>query len=73
MSAKLRLDILRNLAARADGATTEEKAALLDEMLNGNALRLFKDSEDRAHGTPTQQVEHKGGVNLIMHKDADDL
>lgn len=23
-------------------------------------LRLFKDSEDRAHGTPRQSVEHSG-------------
>lgn len=27
------------------------------EFLNSDALRLFKDSEDRAHGTPRQSVD----------------
>jgi len=31
-----------------------------DEIVNSDALRLFKDSEDRAHGTPRQSVEHTG-------------
>lgn len=28
------------------------------QYLKPEALKLFKDSEDRAHGTPTQQVDH---------------
>ena len=31
------------------------------EMLNSDALRLFKDSEDRAHGTPKATTEIGGG------------
>lgn len=30
------------------------------ELLNGDALRLFKDSEDRAHGTPKATTEMTG-------------
>ncbi len=30
------------------------------EMLDANALKLFKDSEDRAHGTPKSTNEHSG-------------
>lgn len=32
-----------------------------DELLTGDALRLFKDSEDRAHGTP-KAVTEVGGI-----------
>lgn len=28
------------------------------DVVEANALRLFKDSEDRAHGTPKQAVDH---------------
>lgn len=39
----------------------------LDAITSDN-LRLFKDSEDRAHGTPKQSVEHggEGGGPLIV-------
>lgn len=37
--------------------TSGDDNALLD-MLNSDLLRLFKDSEDRAHGTPKQAVDH---------------
>jgi hypothetical protein len=30
------------------------------DAINSDNLRLFKDSEDRAHGTPKQSVEHGG-------------
>ena len=30
------------------------------EAISSDNLRLFKDSEDRAHGTPKQSVEHGG-------------
>lgn len=39
------------------------------ELLSGDAIRLFKDSEDRAHGTPKQSVEHGGeGGGPIVFK-----
>ncbi len=28
------------------------------ELIDANTLKLFKDSEDRAHGTPKQSVDH---------------
>ena len=37
------------------------------------SVRLFKDSEDRAHGTPKQSVEHGGeggGPLIIQWRDA---
>lgn len=30
------------------------------ELVDANALKLFKDSEDRAHGTPKATTEHSG-------------
>lgn len=51
---------------------TEAPDASLDDvlkLLDGDVLRLFKDSEDRAHGTPKQSVEHGGeGGGPIMFK-----
>lgn len=39
------------------------------EAITGDNLRLFKDSEDRAHGTPKQSVEHGGeGGGPILFK-----
>lgn len=32
------------------------------ELLSGDALRLLKDSEDRAHGTPKQSVDVDANV-----------
>lgn len=40
-------DVAEKLAAGADAL----------ELLSGDTLRLIKDSEDRAHGTPKQAVE----------------
>lgn len=51
---------------------TEAPDASLDDvlkLLDGDVLRLFKDSEDRAHGTPKQSVEHGGeGGGPIVFK-----
>jgi hypothetical protein len=43
-------------------AITEKMASggSVDDLLTSDALRLFKDSEDRAHGTPKQAVVHEG-------------
>ena len=39
------------------------------EAITSDTLRLFKDSEDRAHGTPKQSVEHGGeGGGPIVFK-----
>jgi hypothetical protein len=54
MAAKLRHAQLSSMMEKLQAGTD----AL--ELLNGDALRLFKDSEDRAHGTPKQSVEHGG-------------
>lgn len=51
-------------------AMTEKLSSgdVLDAMLTSDALRLFKDSEDRAHGTPKQAVVHEGDqANPIRH------
>ena len=54
MAARLRHSIL--------SAMTEKLAAgdAADSLLTGDALRLFKDSEDRAHGTPKASAELSG-------------
>lgn len=31
-----------------------------DELISNDVLKLFKDSEDRAHGTPKATTEHSG-------------
>lgn len=55
MAAKLRHKMLTALT----NATADEEAAL--EAIKGDVLRLLKDSEDRAHGTPKASVE-VGGI-----------
>jgi hypothetical protein len=43
------------------------------EAITSDNLRLFRDSEDRAHGTPKQSVEHGGeggGPLIIQWRDA---
>ncbi|MGL4811893.1 MAG: hypothetical protein ACRCXM_08955 [Beijerinckiaceae bacterium] len=52
---KLRHWSLSSLQEKMDAGTLT-----IHEVLNSDALRLFKDSEDRAHGTPKQAVEHTG-------------
>lgn len=54
MAAKLRHAMLTSM---------QEKLAAgvpADELMTGDALRLFKDSEDRAHGTPKATTEVTG-------------
>ena len=43
------------------------------ELLTPDVIRVLKDSEDRAHGTPKQSVEHGGeggGPLIIQWRDA---
>lgn len=56
ISAELRLQALSSLQ-EAMGAGSIS-GANLELILNPATLKLFKDSEDRAHGTPKQAVDH---------------
>lgn len=66
IAANLRLAILSRMQERVDAG--EDVAALL----TGDALRLFKDSEDRAHGTPKATTELTGAdggpVQVVRHE-----
>ncbi len=53
MAAKIRHKMLSTMLETLDAGETAEGAL---EYLDANALRLFKDSEDRAHGTPKQET-----------------
>lgn len=63
IAATLRLGALRKLAERIANGEIDP-----DEIVTGDNLRLFKDSEDRAHGTPKASVEATGaeGGPLII-------
>lgn len=55
MSAKLRHASLSRMMDWLD-----EGGFDIGKLINSDTLRLFKDSEDRAHGTPKQAIEHTG-------------
>ena len=55
---RMRLKWLKALEAQAEAG---DEAAL--GLLSSEALNLAKQSEDRAHGTPRQSVEHSGSVD----------
>lgn len=55
IAATLRLAALRKLAERIANGEIDP-----DEIVTGDNLRLFKDSEDRAHGTPKQAMQIGG-------------
>jgi hypothetical protein len=62
IAAQLRLAILSRMQERINAGDDVEA------LLTSDALRLFKDSEDRAHGTPKQAVVHEGDqANPIRH------
>lgn len=55
LAAKSRLSAVAAFARLMDGsATDEDRIALID----ANALKLLKDSEDRGFGAPTQPVDN---------------
>ena len=62
MAAKLRHAMLSAMTEKLS------EGVPADELLTSDALRLFKDSEDRAHGTPKASVEQSGpdGGPLIV-------
>ena len=75
MSARIRhaaLSAMTEKLAKAAEAPEPDPDAVLKLITNDN-LRLFKDSEDRAHGTPKQSVEAtraEGGPLIIQWRDA---
>ncbi|WP_226552968.1 hypothetical protein [Celeribacter naphthalenivorans] len=62
ISAKLRLKALSCLQEKiGDDEVSDE---MLEFLISPATLKLFKDSEDRAHGTPPQSIKHGGsGAN----------
>lgn len=56
MAARLRHAMLSSMQEKLQSGTPAE------ELLTGDALRLMKDSEDRAHGTPKATTEI-GGID----------
>ena len=54
LASQFRLKVLSRVMERAEGG----EDAL--ELLTADVIRVLKDSEDRAHGTPKQSVEHGG-------------
>jgi len=77
MAAKARHKLLSVITEKLHGLPEGEELADVDltKLLSSDMLRLFKDSEDRAHGTPKQSVEHggEGGGPLVFRwmKDGD--
>lgn len=56
ISAELRLQALSSLQELLGSGSLSESD--LEKLLTPATLKLFKDSEDRAHGTPQQYVDH---------------
>ena len=71
IAAELRCEILSSLkesVSREDMGPLE-RAELLQKLVDPATLKLFKDSEDRAHGTPTNTNinENDGVLNVHLH------
>lgn len=63
IAAKLRLTMLSTMQEKVDAGTD------VLELMTSDALKLFKDSEDRAHGTPKQTSEVSGpGGGDVPHR-----
>ena len=61
IAAKARHKLVSIIGKALEKDGIEQDEAL--KLLTPDILRLFKDSEDRAHGTPRQSVEHSGSVD----------
>lgn len=75
MAAKIRHAALSAMTEKLAKMAEAEDASADDvlKLITSDNLRLFKDSEDRAHGTPKQSVEHGGeggGPLIIQWRDA---
>lgn len=69
MAAKIRHKLLSVITEKMSGAADAETSAEdVLKLLTPETLRLMKDSEDRAHGTPKASVEQSGpdGGPLIV-------
>lgn len=55
ISAKIRMAAIIRMQEKIEAGEMDPL-----EAITGDNLRLFRDSEDRAHGTPKQSVEHSG-------------
>ena len=65
IAAKLKLKALSCLQEKIDGDITCDEA--IELLTNGDVLRMFKEVEDRAHGTPSQTTDvTSGGVKISM-------
>ncbi len=64
MAALMRLQLLSSMQEKVNAGVDPM------ELLSGDVVRLFKDSEDRAHGTPKATVEGAGanGEHLVTFK-----
>jgi hypothetical protein len=63
IAAKMRLQALIRMQEKIDSGELDA----LDAITSDN-LRLFKDSEDRAHGTPKATIEGTGDGGAIVFK-----
>ncbi len=61
MAAKIRHKMISVIAESLE-KTPEEGASPLDPLkfCTADVLRMMKEAEDRAHGTPKQSIEHTG-------------
>ena len=70
MAVKLRHAALFRMTEKVSSGETDAA-----DVINSDLLRLFKDSEDRAHGTPKQAVEHTGenggALQIVIQRFAD--
>ena len=66
ISAELRLQALSSLQETVGEGKIS--AAKLEMILNPATLKLFKDSEDRAHGTPSQDINHRSDDGSMAPK-----
>lgn len=57
IAADLKLKALSCLQEYVNGKGINE-SEILSALMSADALRLFKEVEDRAHGTPKQAVDH---------------
>lgn len=63
MSARLRHAALSSMMEKLEGNLLD-----VDDIVKADMLRLFKDSEDRAHGTPRQTLHGAGDDGEHLHK-----
>lgn len=71
IAATIRLKILSSMMEKLEDSESAEKTDAI-ELLSSDALRLFKDSEDRAYGTPkaTQEITGQDGGPIEVQSPA---